>query len=527
MTMMLLMVYLGAGQEKQDVSFERNLLVTLPEGAGDYWLTFAKGGRSVVFSVTEDGKKHRVIGGRRGEGFDQILGIRKSADGRSFAYFARNGEEWFVVTPEKKLGSYDQVGGMVLAPDGHPVYGAQKGGKWRIYGGKEQAEFDGVGDPVLNAKGEQLVYFAKRGEGWDVVADGKTIAEGFDDVRPELMPPVFSAEGKRLAYAGSKKGKWTVVVGDRRYEGFDGVHDLQFSADGRRFGYVAERGEKDLVVVDGENQEEFDSVWGLVFSPDGKTVAYGAQEGGASFVVVGGKRGPEFEDAQPEGFSPDGRSLAYVARKGGEEFLVVREELGERFDVRHRLDQGYGVVGDSVFSRNGSRVAYAASREGREFIVVGEEKSEGFDQVWAPVFDADGKRVAFGARKGRELWWEVWTVETKADRVKRRLLELIDLAKAGDWRKAADYVVYSGDDEKRRWKDVCNPEDQEEARGVGEVCGRTRAELGEGFEWGNFKTKSEGEGEWCVWEVFTGKEKKKRHYCFLLVKGKYAIGDID
>lgn len=40
------------------------------------------------------------------------------------------------------------------------------------------------------------------------------------------------------------------------------------------------------------------------------------------------------------------------------------------------------------------------------------QKSGAFDQVLTqPVFNADGTKVAFGARKGRELWWKVMDVD--------------------------------------------------------------------------------------------------------------------
>ena len=38
-------------------------------------------------------------------------------------------------------------------------------------------------------------------------------------------------------------------------------------------------------------------------------------------------------------------------------------------------------------------------------------ESEGFDVVGPPQFSPDGRRVAFSAVKGRELWWKVMEVK--------------------------------------------------------------------------------------------------------------------
>jgi hypothetical protein len=43
--------------------------------------------------------------------------------------------------------------------------------------------------------------------------------------------------------------------------------------------------------------------------------------------------------------------------------------------------------------------------------VCGDKRSETFDEIGEPHFAADGLRIAFGARKGRELWWKVLALE--------------------------------------------------------------------------------------------------------------------
>jgi len=56
-------------------------------------------------------------------------------------------------------------------------------------------------------------------------------------------------------------------------------------------------------------------------------------------------------------------------------------------------------------------------RQNKRFIVVADTETgkvikEGpvGDEIWPPVWSADGKAAAYGARIGRELWWKVQPV---------------------------------------------------------------------------------------------------------------------
>lgn len=75
---------------------------------------------------------------------------------------------------------------------------------------------------------------------------------------------------------------------------------------------------------------------------------------------------------------------------------------GEEFDE---------VWSDPSFSPQGKALVYAAKKDRKWFVVVGEKKGQEFDFVWPPTFSLDGTRVAYGARKGRELWWKVLSLE--------------------------------------------------------------------------------------------------------------------
>ncbi len=115
--------------------------------------------------------------------------------------------------------------------------------------------------------------------------------------------------------------------------------------------------------------------------------------------------------------------------------------------------------------------------------------------------------------------------------VKARLTELFDLCRRDDLEAAAAYFVYRGPDKSREWKDVLNSHDSEERAAVESLCGRIKNYLDEsdGYEFGAVKVEREREGEWHALEVSfrQGEQTKKAIFAFLLIKGQFAIGDID
>lgn len=120
---------------------------------------------------------------------------------------------------------------------------------------------------------------------------------------------------------------------------------------------------------------------------------------------------------------------------------------------------------------------------------------------------------------------------SREDAVKKRLQELFDIAKGGDFAAAAGYVVYHGPDKARDWKDVCSYGDENEKRRVDSVCRKIkeRLEKHDGFAFTKFRTEKESEGEWLLWEVTFGKgdSTRKAMFACLEIKGNYAVGDVD
>jgi len=120
--------------------------------------------------------------------------------------------------------------------------------------------------------------------------------------------------------------------------------------------------------------------------------------------------------------------------------------------------------------------------------------------------------------------------QSKSEKVKDRLIELFDLCKEDKFSDAASYIVYSGEDKSRSWKDIYTYNNETERKDVDMVCNRIKSLLTSGgdYEFVKFQTETESEGEWCIWELkfSTGKDKKV-YFAFLKIKGKYCLGDID
>jgi hypothetical protein len=120
----------------------------------------------------------------------------------------------------------------------------------------------------------------------------------------------------------------------------------------------------------------------------------------------------------------------------------------------------------------------------------------------------------------------------RARAVKKRLVELFNHCRRGDYRSAASYLVYRGDDTARKWKDVYNydhPEDREYVDGFCKNMKLLLEVIDNRYTFTKFHVEKESEGEWLVWQMrfrFDGKQKTNTLAC-LKIKGEYCLGDGD
>jgi len=97
---------------------------------------------------------------------------------------------------------------------------------------------------------------------------------------------------------------------------------------------------------------------------------------------------------------------------------------------------------------------------------------------------------------------------TKADVVKARLIELFNLCKSGRYSKVTSYVGPNA---------------------VDSTCAHIKEKTSNGYYFGKFMTKTDGDGEVLAWEVYYRgvAEKKGENWFFRPLNGKYVLVDID
>jgi 4-hydroxybenzoate polyprenyltransferase len=292
-----------------------------------------------------------------------------------------------------------------------------------------------------------------------IIVDGKEYGVDVPSTSHGHYPIYLSPVGRRAAYFTTDKGRiYLVVDGVRREETSGNETDLvsgfAFSPDGRSCSYSYAEASKHYVMVNGTRQGPYeDVVRDIIYSRDGCTVAYPAMADGALFAVRNGvkneiavedvPRGPFFfspdatrmaymtsdidatyvaADGKPAdrmrfdtsvyigpiAFSSDSRRMAYVVCDYTMMQVVVDGQKGEAFDYSE------SVQIQIRFSPDSRHVAYVAYRKGRGYFVV-VNGAVGEVQDWIAtdtlVFSPDSRKLAYGARKGRELWWKVIDVK--------------------------------------------------------------------------------------------------------------------
>lgn len=122
------------------------------------------------------------------------------------------------------------------------------------------------------------------------------------------------------------------------------------------------------------------------------------------------------------------------------------------------------------------------------------------------------------------------SVFSQRESVGDKLNKLFVLCFTENYKSAAKYIVYRGDDTSRIWKDVYNYNDELERKAVIEICKRIKhyLETGGDYELSEFSEEEESEGTWYTWLVeFQKGDKRNVSFSFLKIGKRYALGDID
>jgi hypothetical protein len=101
----------------------------------------------------------------------------------------------------------------------------------------------------------------------------------------------------------------------------------------------------------------------------------------------------------------------------------------------------------------------------------------------------------------------------------------------GMFYKAAQYIVYRGEDKKRAWKVFANYSDAEDKKGVDEICTRINGTVNRdnNYTITKYFTEKESEGTWHILMVSYKRNgtEKKAAFAFLKIAGRFGLGDID
>ena len=350
---------------------ERRLTDRLPEGAlsGFSWSADGRHWGGVVLSSHEDKAPCAVIvDGKREEPHFYVTGFCFGADGHHayLAYDAEGGNTLVVDgIPQHEFPSYDS---MAWSPDGKTLaFVAQNAGRWYVVqGGKRSEPFDGVKELTWSPDGRTLVFSAAISKDWCCVVNGKK-AEAFDDVK-ELS---FSPDGKTLAYCAAE-GEWMLVVGGEKGSRYQPLGRPVFSRDGKAWAFAANIEGKEAIVVNRENRNK---------------PGHREEEVGDTFDAV-----------RELAMNAEGSRVAYVVDKGSRKYLVLGGKPTLKFSLIDRIS----------FGPDDKTVAYRAGHYGKQFVIAGETRSQEFDDIVSgPVWSPDGKKIAFTARNGLELWSRV------------------------------------------------------------------------------------------------------------------------
>ena len=105
------------------------------------------------------------------------------------------------------------------------------------------------------------------------------------------------------------------------------------------------------------------------------------------------------------------------------------------------------------------------------------------------------------------------------------------VSQLGTFYRAAPYIVYRGDDKKRKWKDVANYSKKDEKTQVDEVCFKINSTVNQdsSYKFIKYQTQKESEGVWHVIVVSYNRKgaNKQAAFAFLKIKERFALGDID
>ena len=331
-----------------------------------------------------------------------------------------------VVFNNKENGSYDRVQSIQFGPDGSKlIYLASKDGrKFVVVDGKESNKYDGeltmFDMAVFSSGGTQTAYLFSnliKAEGFVVVND--QIINNKELVYDWISSPQFSSDGSRFTYRASKDGKSFFVVDGKKYVACDVVDNFIFSPNSKNFIYlcVDEHQGRSIMNENGSiiriDDEAKKVIRGLSWTHSNEVVyvVENTRENRmiSSSIVMNGKEiQTSYEYIFNLSFSSDGKRMIYKARKDQKEIIVVD---GKEYGVQNPELTPAFLNANPIFSNDSKHFAYIAEYNQKQSIVLDGKRGKEYDQTYGPYFSPDNRYIAYGAKRGNELWWIVEDIE--------------------------------------------------------------------------------------------------------------------
>ncbi len=339
---------------------------------------------------------------------DAVRDFVFSPDGASWSYVATQGPRSFVVVNGKAGAEFDEIAAPLLFTRGTGglAYAARRDRAWRVVvDGAEGEPYDEVGELVLSPDGKTAAYAARRGDAWRIV-HGTDEGPAYDEVKRLL----YSPEGG-LAYAARKEAKWDVVHGKDLLQGFEFVQEISFGTYDRRR-LVAAKREGAWWILHGPTPLRCVSKpWFPTTDAKGRRVYVSKEAGEASILRVEGRQAEAWDDIRDLRLDPRGEILLVGQRR--KSVFIVRGEtaapvVGEIFDVPLVSESGESIAYVSRVRRlpqPGPKVD-PFGIDGKWSVIFNGRKGEEFDAIDRLVMDPAGNRVEYGARLGSDLWWK-------------------------------------------------------------------------------------------------------------------------
>lgn len=387
------------------------------------------------------------------DAFSRRRSIEWDADGRTVAYAAQRGAEFFPVIGEaigEAFGSVDRP----LVRGGHAFFHVARVKSeteeqhWLWVDGRKTGAENWMGELVARADGKQVAFWTRPGAKFGsattpgnakyelVVATDKGAqwSRARSDEWSEAGTAQFSGDGKQLFAVACDRQGWAVFQAGKKEtklcEPWDGIESFALSADGSALAlvrtaparadgtaFLSLADKPELLFRGSRVGSEHALVASATVDARGAHVAYVVTRGAKRTVAIDEEREPCGEHAfvLELTFDPTGEELACVAVDGGAEskeipglivggqwFVVVRTCTAQAEPIEHTR---FLEVRDLVWDSRGARLAYAARDESGWFIVCGDTRSPAHDDVGRPAFSADGRTIGFGSQDGSELWW--------------------------------------------------------------------------------------------------------------------------